>query len=364
MKKTLFLAMFLSFAAAAAAEESPAAVTPAADVVEFSFNIVSEPAVPVVIDGGRINLFYGRAKEVKGLSVGMVNFTDGTMKGAEFGFINSAGVLEGYQAGFVNMTEKIEGCQSGFVNIAGSLNGGMAGFVNNVTGGASGALCGFINSAASVNGAAAGFINRAGGDVTGAEAGFLNMAKSVKGVQAGFINMADSNTGLMSGFLNISGGLDGVAIGAINIIKGGFGRISLYSSVETLYNAAFKSGKTVYGILGIGYDHRDAAHSDKYIASCGLGIRADLKPFFIDIEGLHNAITEYDGNWKDFNWKTDLTYNAEVRILPGITLFDTVEIYGGPSVKYYYTYEDIMNREYVRENLKLSAVVGVNIKVF
>lgn len=373
------------------AEESPA--QPVEETASFYLSLAGEPEVPIIVDGARINIIYGRAKEVRGLSLGMVNLTDGLVKGAEFGFFNTSASLSGCRAGFINTAGDVLGVQSGFVNSAQSVTGVMSGFVNTVSGDMTGGLMGFVNSAKGITGAAsgfvnaiegnvygcstgfvniskdvygasAGFVNLSDGAVTGISCGFVNSAKSVKGVQAGFVNTADKNEGLMTGFVNVSGELDGVALGMVNIIKGGFGKISLYSSVETLYNAVFKSGKTVYGIIGFGYDHRDKNHSDKYVSTAGLGIHADLKPFFIDIEALGNSVVDYDKIGPGFDWKTDITVNSEFRILPGIKVFDGLEIYGGPSVKYYYNYEDIINRQWSWDNFKVSAVAGINISIF
>jgi hypothetical protein len=364
-----------------------------AQAEKFSLNFVSGVSSPGPVDGARLNIIYGRSSEVKGLSAGTINVTDGLLKGAEFGFVNISGSLSGYSSGFVNMTGAMEGCQSGFINKAESINGVMSGFVNTVSGGTTGALLGFVNSAKGVtglasgfvnaidgpvngcasgfinlskdvNGSSLGFVNLSDGAVTGLNAGFVNAARSVKGVQAGFVNMADKNEGLMSGFVNVSGGLDGVALGMVNIIKGGFGKVSVYSSVETLYNVAFKSGKTVYGVLGVGYDHRDKAHSDKYVSTAGIGIHADLKPFFVDIEALGNCVPDYDKIGPGFDWKKDIKGNSELRLLPGIKVLEGFEIYGGPSLKYYYTYEDLKNHRFSWDNYKLSAVAGVNISVF
>ena len=359
----------------------------------FSLNFVSGSGALAAVDGARLDIIYGRSSEVKGLSLGLVNVTDGLLKGAEFGFVNIEGSLLGYSSGFVNMTGDMQGCQAGFVNTAGSVTGVMSGFVNSVSGGVTGGLTGFVNSAKGVTGAASGFVNAidgpvngcsagfvniskevngaslgfvnlADGAVTGINAGFVNAAKSVKGVQAGFVNVADNNDGLMTGFVNVSGGLDGVALGMVNIIKGGFGKVSLYSSVETLYNVAFKSGKTVYGVIGMGYDNRNSVYSDKYVSTAGVGVRADLKPFFVDIEGLGNCLVNYGKIGPFFDWKKDIRLNSEFRILPGLKVIEGFEIYGGPSLKYYYTYDDIKNRRFSWDNYRLSAVAGVNINVF
>jgi hypothetical protein len=104
----LFSCVF-AFVSAVYAGEEAAVAPPAAETAAFSFNFITEPSQALIVDGARINIFYGRAQEVKGLSIGSVNITDATLKGAEFGFVNSAGSLEGYMSGFVNTTGKTTG---------------------------------------------------------------------------------------------------------------------------------------------------------------------------------------------------------------------------------------------------------------
>ena len=398
MKRKWLLAAVLFFMAALAGAETR---------TDFNFGLFTEPSDELYVSGVRFNFIYGKAKEVNGASMGIVNITQGKLTGMESGFVNIGmetngmrtgfvnlldGSVNGVVTGFVNNTGSITGAACGFVNNAkGGVTGTISGFVNNVEGNVTGAMSGFVNNAANASGSVAGFYNNIP-NMSGVEAGFINCNRSIhgiaagfvnvsnevngyvsgfvnvlgkaEGVETGFVNVSDKTTGIMTGFVNVCGDLDGAALGAVNVIKGGFGKISLYTTVESFYNVAFKSGKGFYGILGAGYDMRETVYADKYTAVVGMGYHYDAKPFFIDWEALYNMNFRNFG--EDFDWKKDMRANVEFRILPGINIGDMFDIYAGPSVKYLSNGE-ITRRDswkWTEDTLRFSAVAGINIRVF
>ena len=99
------------------------------------------------VQGIRLNLFYGKNSSVKGLDIGLVNYTtSGLSKGYQVGlvglndadflgfqnnFVNSVkGNCEGFQWGFVNHAQNMNGFQLGIVNYAGTMKGLQIGLVN------------------------------------------------------------------------------------------------------------------------------------------------------------------------------------------------------------------------------------------
>lgn len=85
------------------------------------------------IHGVRLNLLYGRNREVVGLDVGLVNHTaSGPFKGVQFGIVGyNEGDFQGWQDNLVNVVgQRFEGFQSGFVNVAESAVGFQWGVVN------------------------------------------------------------------------------------------------------------------------------------------------------------------------------------------------------------------------------------------
>ena len=425
MKKLLlFCVLLFSVSGIVLAVEAPAAGTPLAQCKSGSYvSFITSPDCSLTVSGLRFSIFYGRAYDVTGVSIGIVNetsndfvgaecgivnttkgsfsgvrsgfvnnswnftgveqgfintasnvtgirsgfinITDYLLNGAEIGFVNTAGTVNGYRAGFVNLTNgDVSGVEAGFVNTRKNLNGASLGFVNITEGDITGMQAGFVNTGKKLNGAMGGFVNLIDGDVRGYQGGFVNGAKSITGIQTGFVNVSDRLKGVQTGFVNICGDLEGVNLGVINILGGGFGKISVFSSVETLYNLAFKSGKEFYGIIGAGYDHREAKYADKYTISTGLGYHGEIGAFFIDFEALSSAVsTNLNAS---FDWKTDLKQCSEVRLLPGVKIGESFEIFAGPSVKYY-SEGDITKREawnWSEDKLKISAVAGVNVRVF
>lgn len=129
------------------------------------------------VNGVRLNLLYGKNRNVSGIDVGIVNHATGNMNGYEVGVVN-------YVEGDVN------GAQKGLVNRCNNLRGGQDGWINICEGRATGIQTSYIYSKAC--------------DMTGVQfGGICSHAKRVRGVQLGLINVTNHLKGAQIGLLNI-----------------------------------------------------------------------------------------------------------------------------------------------------------------
>ena len=113
------------------------------------------------IIGGRLNLIYGKNRNVSGIDIGLVNHTTGNFMGFSYGAAHIVdGNATGFQVGFVNHVKgEFVGWQYSLVNTNRSTRGFQLGFVNH-SGTMSGIQLGFINYADRVNkGIQIGLIN-------------------------------------------------------------------------------------------------------------------------------------------------------------------------------------------------------------
>ena len=160
------------------------------------------------IKGLRLNLFYtdnqdvsgvtlgaGWAKtsgNMKGASLGAVNWTDGLSFGFKGGILNYAGNRSvGLDIGAVNIGQgDTTGAQLGIVNWnEGFFHGWQCGAVNYANGPFIGFQDGFINIAKDkFSGFQCGFINYVGGTMTGFQLGLINTASSLRGIQIGLVD--------------------------------------------------------------------------------------------------------------------------------------------------------------------------------
>lgn len=112
------------------------------------------------IKGLRLNLIYGKNESVTGLDIGLINAA-GSFKGLQYGaigitesefvgwqnhFVNiSNGSVRGAQTGLVNTSQETKGFQYGIVNHAGVMNGVQLGIVNYAGQMTRGLQVGFVN---------------------------------------------------------------------------------------------------------------------------------------------------------------------------------------------------------------------------
>jgi hypothetical protein len=251
----------------------------------------------------------GMSASEKGVSIaGFSNIIFDSASGVQIaGFSNHIyNRSEGIQiAGFMNTVRNRSSgvLAAGFMNITGSSNGvNVAGFGN-------------ITRRNSSVVQVAGFINKAG-DAGNQVAGFINVARKVKGVQvAGFINVADSSD---------------YPIGFVNIIKNGEKTIGV-STDETLTTLlSFRSGgRTLYGIVGVGYNNKGSRRLAAWEA--GLGAHLALTDNFrLNTELVNIGLTDF---------KNGDCFRSSVRVMPALRLGSRLEIFAGPSFNYVYSHK-------------------------
>jgi hypothetical protein len=217
-------------------------------------------------------------------------------------------------AGFANVVlDSASGLQiAGFANVVGRNNGvEIAGFGNFARRNSSGLqVAGFINASANAGTQAAGFINKAA-NADNQVSGFINIAKKVKGIQiAGFINIADSSD---------------YPIAIFNFVKNGEKTIGV-STDETLTTlVSFRSGgRRLYGIAGLGYNHKGKRELTAWEAGLGAHL-VSTERFRLNIEVVNVGLTDFKhGDWM----------KSSLRVLPAYRLGSRVEIFAGPSFNY------------------------------
>jgi len=218
-------------------------------------------------------------------------------------------------AGFANVVlDSASGLQiAGFANVVGCNSGvEIAGFGNFARRSSSGLqVAGFINAGTNVGTQVGGFINTAT-KVDNQVSGFINIAKKVKGVQiAGFINIADSSD---------------YPIAIFNFVKNGEKTLGV-STDETLTTlVSFRSGgRRLYGIAGLGYNHK----GKRELAAWEAGIGAHLvstERFRLNVEVVNVGLTDFKhGDWM----------KSSLRVLPAYRPGSRVEIFAGPSFNYF-----------------------------
>ncbi|SHM90802.1 hypothetical protein SAMN05444266_11389 [Chitinophaga jiangningensis] len=203
---------------------------------------------------------------------------------------------------------------AGFTNIIHQRADGItiAGFGNFVKQQMNGIqLAGFVNTAGNVNGLQiAGFANKAA-DTKLQIAGFINIAKKVKGVQlAGFINIADSSD---------------YPIGIVNIIRNGEKQVSLSIDESATTIAAFKSGgRSLYGILGVGYNFK--SEQNLYALQAGIGWHLPLlNRLRLNVEGTETILCDFKkGVYSKWTSGGYLAYRFGSRF----------EVFAGPNINF------------------------------
>jgi len=178
-KKILFAAcvLFLSSTAAAIADNMHALCTDLETPIQLSFFAPAQTStIDYDVNGLRVNLLYGKNRNVKGLDLGLVNHTSESMLGIQLGFVN---VVE----------KEMTGLQDAY----------------------------FVNSCQSLFGKQSAIANFCSSEAKGIQLGVYNNAYSVNGVQLGLLNTTHSMQGLQWGLINYTHHLSGVQIGLVNV---------------------------------------------------------------------------------------------------------------------------------------------------
>lgn len=234
-------------------------------------------------------------------------------------------------AGFSNIIHHdASGFQiAGFSNhVSKNADGTMvAGFLNTYGGGKAVTIAGFSNISRDASGAQiAGFLNK-GGDISALQlAGFLNIARDLKGTQiAGFMNKAKKVKGSQIGFINIADSA-GTQVGIINIAKNGEKGISASIDENQTTILAFRSGgKTIYGIIGLGYNFNNKR--EKYAYEAGIGAHLlRIQSFRLNAELVSGGLESLKGGGDYFK--------SSFRLMPAFRITPNIEIFGGPSFNY------------------------------
>ncbi len=210
--------------------------------------------------GARLNLLYGKSRNVWGFDIGTVNQTE-DMYGIQGGLLanNVEGDLGGFQVGTIGnfVGGKVTGIQLSVMNqVKGPIIGFQLGLYCNVSGGISGIQVSIIangkcafeervdyhtvkrtsitgygpsngvqiaiggNAATRLRGIQlALFSNYARDSATGIQLGAFNISEETYGFQLGMLNFTDEVNGLQIGYFNKASNVNGFQIGMINYAK-------------------------------------------------------------------------------------------------------------------------------------------------
>ena len=283
---------------------------------------------------------YAQDNKHSGTNIGLIyplssNWTNAASQTNNFSLNLIAGVSRTERgislAGFSNVVrEDAKGLQmAGFSNHIGKNAEGvmLAGFMNTYSGGKTTAVSGFANVARNSSGTQiAGFLNK-GGDIASVQvAGFTNVARDVKGAQiAGFLNVAKKVKGIQLGFINVADSA-GSQIGIINIAGNGEKSLGITIDENQTTMLAFRSGgKTLYGILGIGYNFDNKRN--KYAFEAGMGAHiVKWNAFRLNAELVQGGLESFKDD--------DQYFRASCRLMPAFKITRSFEIFAGPSLNF------------------------------
>lgn len=206
---------------------------------------------------------------------------------------------------------------SGLLNRTGDFNGIAIAGLTNLAGESSGfQLGGLFNLSKGgiMHGMQLSGLANAADDVNGVQiAGLVNIAKSVKGVQlAGLINIAETSD---------------YPIGLINIIKNGEMSVGVsYNEIGSTVAAFRSGGRILYGIAGVGYNHK--SEKEQFVTEAGLGAHIPISSRF----RINNEIrSQFLNDLSD--WEDNMIHSS-VSIMPAFKILPQWEIFGGPSINY------------------------------
>ncbi len=176
------------------------------------------------------------------------------------------------------------------------------------------------------------FTNIVGGGVKGFQfAGLGNVAEDVDGFQFGGLFNASRNVkGIQfAGIVNVADHSD-YPIGLVNIVKDGEMGVAVgYNEIGTTSFTFRSGGRVLYGILGVGYNHKAENKKEAMTIIGGYGAHINILPWLrinneLTIEGI------------DIIGKNNSTFKAGYALLPTFRL-SSFEIFGGPNINYMQT---------------------------
>lgn len=258
------------------------------------------------------------ASNVRGMQFGGLINISNNLRGAQIaGFTNFAADTRGLQiAGLVNAVSNVQGFQIAcLANIAKDVKGFQLGGLGNITSDFKGLqFAGLGNITGNVRGFQfAGLFNKVH-DIQGFQfAGLVNKARIVNGVQfAGLVNIAEKSD---------------YPIGLVNIIRTGDMAVGVTYNDTGNILAAFRSGgRVLYGILGVGYNHKMTSY--KYVTEGGFGAHINCTRWF-RINNELKAATIIGNNTGDFQ-----PFTASYALMPAFRIAGHLELFGGSTITY------------------------------
>ncbi len=225
---------------------------------------------------------------------------------------------------------------SGLVNYTGgeTLAFQLGGLANVGLGDALGVqLAGLANVARNLTGLQFGGLANVARDVAGLQfGGLFNVARDVAGLQfGGLFNFARDVEGVQfAGIFNIANSSD-YPIGIVNIIRNGEMSVGLgYNEIGTTSLTFRSGGRVLYGILGVGWNHKVDGDDEAFSLMGGYGAHINILPWL----RINNEIT-FEGV-DNFNNEESNTFKTGYALLPAFRL-GHFELFGGPSINYMQT---------------------------
>lgn len=129
--RSLWLMFAIALALAAGTQTISAEDAPMSPVMISLLTPAQAPSPEWDVKGLRIDLLYGRCRDMYGLDVGLVNQTSGKQLGLAVGLVNYGETdVTGLQIGGVNIGERVKAFQIGVYNEADDISGIQIGLIN------------------------------------------------------------------------------------------------------------------------------------------------------------------------------------------------------------------------------------------
>lgn len=270
-------------------------------------------------NGASFNILAGISANEKAFAfAGLGNIVKETANGVQFAGVWNYIGLSGKGVAFAGVSNIVgnnyKGVQfAGVSNNVKELEGTQfAGVSNMASGNVKGSqFAGVINTAKEMKGSQfAGVVNIAGNMKGSQFAGVVNIAKQVHGVQVGVVNIAESSD---------------CPVGLVNIIKNGeMGAGVTYDGLGNAIAAFRSGGKTVYGIIGVGYNHKISGNA--LVTQGGLGAHIYCLPWLrVNNEVKFTSIGASSSK---------PAFQVGYALMPAFRLAGHYEIFGGPTINY------------------------------
>lgn len=263
---------------------------------------------------------------------GLANRIKGDFRGLAFaGLFNTLGEdLEGLA--FAGLFNRIGGDVNGLVfgglanDIKRDFRGlEFAGLSNRIRGNANGlAFAGIANLTQDYQGLQFAGITNVTADMRGIQfAGVVNTVKDLRGVQfAGVVNVARDVHGVQFGVVNIARTSD-YPVGLINIsAKGELSAGVSYNSAGSTVAEFRSGGRVLYGIIGIGHNHKYG--NDNLVTEGGIGAHINICKVF----RINNEVTSaYIGTYTHKG-----IFHQSYSLMPAFRIGRYLEIFAGGSL--------------------------------